>query len=501
MPEYASAPRARAIADETENQGNLRMTTSTATEPAIPYYWKSVDWDALMAEYPPPPMFERTVGRLSADALSALQDRRFRARMHDAWQTPFYRDRWRAAGLEPGDIAGLADIGKIPTFTSADLKQAIADAPPFGSHHPLGRDDFGRFPLKIQTSGGTTGLPRVTLFDPIAWEVQGIQSARAFYAQGARPGDVVQIPYTNSLANAAWCAHTGLFHWLGCVPVTSGSGAVTPSERQLEYARAWSVNGWFIRGEYAARLAEVAAATKFDLHQLPTKFLHSYIGIDVEGHFRRRLEEAWGAPVYDNWGTHEIGLVAWECARKDRKHVSEDTVHLQGVDVDTGASTPYGQKGSMVVTSLHRSMPPIIRYDLRDVMVLYDREPCACGLCTRKVGDFLGRADEMVKLRGTNVFPMACQNAVVKDARTTGDYICVAFYVGDGLSRREEMTVRVERRSPEIDAATLAADLRRSLHRDLGVRVDVEIVEAGSLAQHTRMGGEGKVRRLLDLRK
>jgi phenylacetate-CoA ligase len=468
---------------------------------AIPYYWKSVDWDALMRDYPPPPHFATGVGQFSADALQALQEKRFLARVAEAWQVPFYRQRWREAGLDPGDVASLDDIERIPTFTSADLKEAIAAAPPFGNHHPFGRADFGRMPIKIQTSGGTTGLPRVTLFDPVAWEVQGIQAARAFYAQGARPGDIVQVPYTNSLANAAWCATTGLFHWLGCVPVNSGSGAVTPSERQLEYALAWGVNGWFIRGEYAARLAEVAAANKIDLRRLPTKFLHSYLGTDLEGLLRKRLEEAWGAPVYDNWGTHEIGLVAFECAIQDRKHISEDTVFIETVDVEGGAKLPSGAKGSMVVTSLHRGVPPIIRYDLRDVMVLSEREECACGLCTRKLGTFLGRADEMVKLRGTNVFPMACQTAVQRDPRTTGDYICVAFYIGEGLSRREEMTVRVERRSSDVGAGTLAEDLRRALHRDLGVRVDVEIVEPGSLAVHTRMGGEGKVRRLLDLRK
>jgi phenylacetate-CoA ligase len=454
-----------------------------------------------MRDYPPPPIFERTVGKYSADEMHVLQDGRFRERVREAWAVPFYRDRWKDAGLEPGDIRGLADIDRIPTFTSEDLKVAIAMAPPFGNHHPLGRDDFGRMPLKIQTSGGTTGLPRVTLFDPIAWEVQAIQTARAFYSHGARPGDIIQIPYTNSLANAAWCAYKGAHDWLGCVPVTSGSGVVTPTERQIEYARAWGTNAWFVRGEYAARIAEVAASMNFDLRTLPTKFLHSYLGTDVEGHLRRRLEEAWGAPVYDNWGTHEIGLVSWECPVKEGKHISEDTVYLQAVDVDAGTPVPIGSKGSMVVTSLHRSVPPIIRYDLRDVLELSAWSVCACGLCTRKVGTFLGRADEMVKLRGTNVFPMACQNAVVADRRSTGEFICVAYYVGEGLSRREEMTVQVERTNSEIDAKVMAEDLRRALHKDLSVRVDVEIVDAGSLSQLTRTGREGKARRLLDKRK
>lgn len=466
----------------------------------IPYYWKSVDWDALMRDHPPPPHFAATTGRFSADALQALQDSRFRARVAEAWSVPFYRERWRAAGLEPGDIRGLDDIGRLPLFTSDDLKDAIAASPPFGSHHPFGAEGLGRTPIKIQTSGGTTGLPRVTLFDPIALEVQGIQTARAFYAQGARPGDVIQIPYTNSLANAAWCGYSGALHWLGCVPLTTGSGLVTPSERQLEYAKAWGTRGWFARGEYLARLVEVAAEMKFDLRALKTKFLHSYLGVDGEGHLRRKLEEAWGAPVYDNYGSHEVGLISFECAVQDRKHVSEDTAYVESVDVDDGTPVPAGKPGNLVVTSLHRSVPPIIRFNMRDLLVVYEREECPCGLATRKLSGFLGRSDEMVKLRGTNVYPMACQNAVARDPRTTGEFLCVVRHDGEGLARREAMTVRVERRSTAIDGPALRDDLVRALHRDLGVRVEVDVVEAGSLAEHTRLGGEGKVRRLLDLR-
>lgn len=467
---------------------------------SIPYYWQSVDWNAFMADYPPPPHYGASHGILSSDALRALQERRFLERVKDAWAIPFYRKHWTASGLEPGDVTSLEHIERIPTFNSDDLRTAIAEAPPFGNHHPFGRESFGQMPLKLQTSSGTTGLPRTTLFDPIAWEVQAVQMARAFYQQGARPGDIVQITYTNSLANAAWNASTALHHWLGCVPVTCGSGVVTSTERQLEYAKAWGVNGWFTRGEYLGRLAEVAAATNFDLHSLKTKYLHSYLGPDIDGHLRRALQEAWGAPVYDNYGTHEIGLIAFECQAQDGKHISEDTIFVETVDVDSGASLPLGSRGSFVATSLHRSVPPFIRYDLRDVLVISERSECRCGLCTRKMSTFLGRADEMVKLRGTNVFPLACQNAITKDPRTTGDFLCVAYYEGEGLGRHEEMIVRVERRSPDVDAGSLKADLERALHKDLGVRVLVAIAESGELAEHTRMGREGKVRRLLDLR-
>jgi len=338
----------------------------------------------------------------------------------------------------------------------------------------------------------------VTLFDSLAWEVQGIQTARGLYAQGARPGDIIQIPYTASLANAGWSAYNAVHNWLGATPLTTGSGNVTSSERQLEYARAWGTNGWYAHGDYLGRLTQVAEDIGFDLRQLPTKFLFTFLGPDSDGSLRRGLEDAWGAPVYDNYGSHEVGLVAWECVHKNHKHINEDTAYIEVCDVD-GKALPDGEPGSVVITSLHRSVPPFIRYDLRDRMAIYPRTKCACGISTRMLSALFGRMDEMVKLRGTNIFPMSCQESVKKDARTTGEFLCVVEYIGEGLGRREEMTIRVERRSPDTDAASLAADLALALKKDLGARVNVEVLEAGALDPFTKAGE--KPRRLLDLRK
>jgi phenylacetate-CoA ligase len=468
----------------------------------IPYYWKSMDWDAFMVDYPPPPMFERTTGRLSDDELRALQEQRFLARVDEAWGTRFYRERWTAAGLGREDIRSLDDLGSIPVFTSDDLKDAIEDMPPFGSHHPIGRGDLGKFPLKIQTSGGTTGMPRTTLFDQVAWEVQGVQTARALWAQGGRPGDVFQIPFTNALGNAAWSATVGIFHWLGGVPVTSGSGVVTPSSRQIEFAKMWGTNVWiaFSGGEYLLRLKEVADQLGVDVKSdLPLKFIHAYLGVDRENTLRHLLEEAWGVPVYDNYGSHEIGIAAFECRHQNGLHINEDTVLVQIVDVESGRDLETGAEGDVVATSLHRSVPPIIRYNMRDRLKAFPRSLCECGLRTAKLSGFLGRSDEMIKLRGQNVYPRACQETMVRDQRTTGEFLVV---VSDtpGKAFSEQMTVRVERRGDDVDADRLRSDMVAKLHETLSVRVDVDVVEAGTLAQWTALGGEGKVKRLLDLR-
>jgi phenylacetate-CoA ligase len=468
----------------------------------IPYYWKSVDWDSFMADYPPPPMFETSTGQLSDDEIHSLQEERFLARVADAWDTRFYRERWTAAGLKRGDIRGLEDIEDIPTFNSDDLKKAIEDAPPFGTHHPLSRSDLGRTPIKIQTSGGTTGMPRTTLFDQIAWEVQGVQFARALWAQGGRPGDIFQIPFTTALGNAAWSATVGIFHWLGGVPVNSGSGVVTPTKRQMEFAQLWGTNVWvsFGGGEYLLKLHEAAVELGIDVQRdLPLKYIHAYLGVDTSGTLRNLLQSLWGVPVYDNYGTHEIGIVSFECPHQNGMHVNEDTVVFQVHDVDSGAPLAAGQAGNLIATSLHRNVPPIIRYNLRDRLAQFPRSTCECGLRTAKLSGFQGRTDEMIKLRGQNVYPRACQEAILEDSRTTGEYLVVVTNRPD-RAFSEDMVIRIERRDADIDTAELSADMVRVLHDTIGVRVDVEIVEPGTLAEFTSLGGEGKVKRLLDLR-
>lgn len=354
----------------------------------IPYYWKSIDWDALMVEYPPPPRYAESVGRMDPVELRALQEKRLQARLQDAWRTPFYRERWAAAGIKDGDVQGLDDLVKLPTVNGDDFSKAIVRQPPFGNHHPIEREDFGKIPVKIQTSGGQP--PRPILFDPLTREVSAIQGARAFYAQGARPGQVMQIPINNALMNAAWWSFTSALYWLGCSPVTTGSDAVTPAEKQIEYARDWGTNSWIGLPGYLLKLAEVATEMGIDVKKFPTAFIHSYLGVDEDGALRRQLQDAWGAPVYDNYGSNEVGLVAFECSQQDRLHVQEDVAILETVD-EHDKPVGFGEKGSLVVTSLSRSTPPIIRFKIGDTMRLSDRAECPCGIRSVKISGLLGK--------------------------------------------------------------------------------------------------------------
>jgi phenylacetate-CoA ligase len=467
----------------------------------VPYYHRAIDWDRLVREYPPSQEYAETVFLHGRKEIEEAQNRRFVEIVEWAWRNPFYRKRWEAHGIRPEQVRSRDDIGKLPMVAVEDFKDSIKAHPPFGEHPGLTTADGARVPIKIQSSGGTTGMPRPTLFTPWEWEIQGIQGSRALWIQGGRPGDVMQIPSTLSTANLGWFYYLSCLHWSGIIPLTTGSGNVTPSRRQLEVAFDYGVNLWAGFPEYLLHLASVAQQEGLDLKSQRTRFIASFLGPDLDGSLRKMMEDAWHCPVYDNYGTHEVGLPAFECPAKNGLHLMEDMFIVEVADVDTDEILPDGQRGNLVMTSLYRKHPPLIRYNLRDyVRIVADgRTACACGSTTRRMDHFLGRSDDMVKIRGTNVFPMACVRAVTSDDRTTGEWLCIVERKAAGLDMRDEMTVQVEVKDGIGDREGLLRLLEDRLRSDLGIRVTVELVAGGSLAQYT-YGREGKAKRLLDKR-
>ena len=467
----------------------------------LPLYSQSLDWKAFHRQWPAPDVFAETVSRWPQDRIRAFQNERFLEVVRTAWENEFYKARWSDAGLQPEDIRSIDDITKLPVFNSEDIKDDHARHPPFGSLNGNVRERLSRQPLKVQTSGGTTGKPRPTLSSPLEWEINALTTARGLYAMGARPGDIMQIPATCSLANLAWCTYKGCHDYLGVLPLTTGSGVVTPSHKQLELAFDWGTNLWVSFPEYLTQLAKVARETlKRDVRELDTKFVLSFLGADVDNALRRQLEELWGCPVYDNYGTNEMGMGAFECTCQNGLHIMEDCLHLEVLDVDTGLPVPDGQPGNLVATLLHRHLPPLIRYNVRDLVSIVSDSTCDCGSNLRRMSKLLGRSDDMVKLRGVNIYPLACLGAVRSDARTTGEWICLLDRTEKDGVLREDMTVRIEVRSSATDLDGLTEHLQRRLHNDLGLKVGVELAPEGSLAELANLGREGKPRRLLDRR-
>jgi phenylacetate-CoA ligase len=468
----------------------------------LPLRHYALDWDQLFTESPPPDIWYETMFRWSRDELRAFQNRMFMKRIAQGWQHPFYRGLWGEAGLHEGDIRSLDDLEKLPIFDSEDVKRSIAAHPPFGQVCGIDVAEVSRsVPLKIQTSGGTTGLPRPTIFGPKDWELNGLYLARSLYAQGARPGDRMQIPSTASLANMGWGYYKACHDYLGVIPITTGSGLVTPSKRQLELAFEFGTTLWTSFPEYLLQLAHTARTELArDVRELGTRFVSTYLGPDLDGSLCRAVEQAWGCPAYDNYGTHEVFSVSFEAEDRDGMYIFEDAVYVEVVDQETRKSVPTGSAGDLVCTHLHREVPLLIRYNLRDLGRITSESRSALGSEFRRMDKFLGRSDQMVKIRATNVYPMACLGAVRSDDRTTGEWICVAERIEHGGVIHEELTVRVEVRNDGRSREGLRELLERRLRNDLGLRVPVELVDEGQLIG-TNVGKEGKPIRLLDERR
>ena len=469
---------------------------------ALPVYHYALDWDKFYERYPLPDVFAETVWKWPAEQIRALQNERFLETMQVGWSNPFYQCLWKRAGIAPGDIRGLEDITRLPTYSSDDLKTDQQEHAPFGlmPGYASLKDHLLRQPTKLQTSGGTTGKPRNTLQGIGEWEWGGLGAARALYIQGVRPGDIMQIPSTCSLANLGWAIYKACHDYLGVLPLTTGSGVVTPSRRQIEVAFDVGVNCWMSFPEYLLRLAE-ASREEFgrDIRDLRTKLITSFLGPDIEGTLRAQLESLWGCPVYDNYGTNEVGEGAFECPHRNGLHFMEDAMFFEILDTETGQPVPPGQVGNLVVTCFQRTLMPSIRFNLRDLGRIVSTARCDCGSHFRRMDHFLGRSDNMVRLRGVNVYPMACLPAVRSDPRTTGEWLCEAHTVEAGSGPRDEMIVHVEVRREAGSLEGLREKLEARLKSDLAVTVEVKLVAQGELDTVAHLG-EGKARRLLERR-
>lgn len=461
----------------------------------IPRYYSALDFEALWAEYPPAPDYFSTSYRLSRDALRALQEMRFAWQMDRAWQIPFYQRHWGAAGMERGDIRGLDDLPRIPTFSVHDIRDSIARNPPWGDYIGIDPTRDEPLPMVLQTSGGTTGLPRPMIFSPRDREVINIITGRRLYMQGVRPFDVVQVALGLGLPNGGFAAREGIWKYTGAVPVMTGTGAHTPTRRQVEIMKAWNTN--FLVGfpAYLRHMGLVARdEMKIDPRGLKLKGLVVHLGTDD----RDSLEDLWGAPVLDTYGTNEFGSIASECRFKTAMHVFEDAFVIEINDPETGAMKPAGERGVVVLTSLFKYAAPMIRLNMNDISAFAHEDECACGCTHRSILKIYGRHDNMVKLRGVNIFPEAIGMLISENAGSNGEYVCIVERTG--AEGREDMTVFVEVASAAVSKASLEKSIAVRLKEALGVTLPVTAVDPGGLDAMTGLSQSTKTRRLIDKR-
>lgn len=459
-----------------------------------PTYFDAADLPTIRRDYPIGEEFTRTFTGMSRDALRALQERRFAAVMAFAWRVPFYQRLWRAAGLEPRDVRGLDDIAKLPAYTKSDLMVSVEQHPPLGDFHGLDAHPPERRPqIILQTTSGTTGRPQPLLYGPKSRELQNLLLARNYLLQGMRRDDVVHSVYGFGMVNGGHYIRETVTHWIGAQLLSAGTGVETRSAQQVMLMRDLGATVLAGFGDFVRRLADIARENGIEPgRDIRLRMITGHLG--PEG--REPMSRAWGGcAVYDWYGVGDTGIIAGEGPDQSGMYVYEDAHYLELIDPDSGAPAAPGAPGDMVVTCLYKDdVFPIIRFNTHDVTEeIVGLSPL--GLPFRRILGFRGRSDNMVKLRGINVYPTGIGALLTAERpEFTGEFVCeVTRQTG-----RDDMIVRVEVTAPR-DAA-LQSDYEALLRARLGVEVKVALEAPGALAALTGVETRQKPIRLIDKR-
>ena len=443
-----------------------------------PTYFEAFDAKAMLADYPLD--LVGAYGKMSADELRTLQETRFAKLMQRGWEIPFYQKLWRAKGIEPGDIRGLSDITKLPVYDKTDLMASVNAHPPYGDFDGRSTD-----PVVFHTTSGTTGRPQPLMFGPKGREITNLLVGRMYRWMGLQPEDVVQSVYGHGMINGGHYIREAVTHFTNSLFLSAGTGIETRSAAQVNLMADFGVTVMVGFVDYVRKLADVAEAEKlFD--RINLRMIIGHLGTED----RAATEAAWhGAKAYDWYGVGDTGSIAGEGPERDGLYVWEDAQYLELLDVDTQAPITQGETGDMVVTCLFKDdIAPCIRFNTHDIT----HELGGRGeLAFKRIAGFKGRSDNMVKLRGINLFPHAIASLIENCANLTGEYICHLRRT-DG---RDDMIVTIESRGG-TDQTALAAILRRGL----GVDVGVTLCDPGGTAAATQIDSRQKPIRLVDER-
>jgi phenylacetate-CoA ligase len=413
------------------------------------------------------------------------QERRLRVQVaRVAKASPFYRTRFADLGLEPGDIRSIEDLAGLPFTRKADIAEAIAADPPFGTHLAVPPEQI----VRVHFSSGTTARPT-----PGCWTAADLARwtdlyARLAYSQGARAGDVFQCLFTLAWfvgGFGAMAAYTEI--GAACIPAGSGD-----SERQIQALFDFRTTVVCGTPSFMAHLAEVASRLGQDVRTSKVRaiMLGGEPGAGVPA-TRRHLQELWGAKCYDGYGSLEFQPIAWECEAQEGAHLVEDFAIAEIVDPESGAPVPEGTPGVLVLTHLDKEACPLLRWWTGDVVVR-DARPCACGRThARLAGGVRGRADDMLVIRGVNVFPTAVEEVVRSTPGTTGEYLIVLDEsVRDAAGFLVGFRLKVEAHAGA--PGDLAERLQATVRDRLQVRVLVDVLPPETLPRSTH-----KARRIL----
>jgi phenylacetate-CoA ligase len=434
----------------------------------------------VLLDLAPHPDELEPIERASRDEIAALQVERLRSTVRHAYENvPFYRSRLAAAGIDPDDCRSLDDLAALPFTTKEDLRAAY----PF-EMFAVPREQIAR----IHASSGTTGRATVIGYTKGDLDTWADVVARSIRAAGGRPGDRVHVAYGYGLFTGGLGAHAGAER-LGCtvIPVSGGF-----TERQVQLISDFEPEVIMVTPSYM-----LAILDEFERQGRDPRATSLNVGIfgaePWTEEMRREIERRFDMHAVDIYGLSEVigpGVASEYVETKDGLHVWEDHFYPEIVDPESGAVLPDGERGELVFTSLTKEAMPVIRYRTRDLTRLLP----GTARSMRRIEKITGRSDDMIILRGVNLFPSRVEELILRVPGLSPHFQLVLTRPG----RLDELTVRVEARAnaaAQESRAANAAALAALVKDNAGVSVDVDVVEPGLVERST-----GKAQRVLDLR-
>lgn len=410
----------------------------------------------------------------SREALRAHQGRRLTGLLAEVTAAnPFYRAKWGATGVDPQAVRGVEALASLPMTTKAEIGADQEAHPPFGTNLTYPLDRYTR----LHQTSGTTAKPIRWLDTRESWAWWAHCWGFVYAAAGVAAGDRVYMAFSFGPFIGFWSAFAGA-EALGAMAISGGGQS---SAQRLQAMVETGATVVVCTPTYALRLREVAAEEGIDLRASAVRTLiHAgEPGASIPA-TKRLIQEGWGAKCYDHAGMTEAGAFGYECEpQPGRVHLNEAEFICEVVDPQTLRPVGAGERGELIVTNLGRAGMPVIRYRTGDLVELVD-DRCACGRTFAAMrGGILGRADDMITVRGVNVFPGAIENVIRRFPEVTEFQIEV-----ETAREMEELVIRLDAMLGQAEAWQLVEAVTKELRSRLSLRALVQIVDPGTLPRY-----------------
>lgn len=419
---------------------------------------------------------------MAPDRLEALQNELLRKQCEWVYvNSDFYRERFDAAKVKPGDIKTVSDLRRLPVMDKDDYIREQAIKPPYGRMMCVPEGDLVRY----WTTSGSTGKPRVFGTNLADYEDYLESAARVLWTAGVRPGWKVAVPFSHGHWIGLWGVFDATWLRVGAQIVPLGG---YDTEYRIKRMADAGVNAICATPTYASYLSEVGRSCGIDVKKIGVKAILT-AGEPASPSTRRLIEETWGAPTFDFYGnTENLSYLGVDCEEKSGFHFWQDRTVVEVIDQD-GEPVPDGKEGELVFTNLSARSMPAIRLRIADVTQI-DRAPCPCGRTHLRVNYILGRREDVLKIRGVNVYPRVVENEVRGTPGIGSEYRIV-------FRRRNGLDVLVLQIEPlgEVDGPALAENIRRKIKIVCGVSSEIELLKHGTLPR-----SEVKAKRVFDER-